>query len=39
MKHFDELQEKNARLSKYLHKEINAKAATAAGSLAGKPQS
>lgn len=36
VRHFDELQEKNARLSKQLHRNINQSANKAAGSLAGK---
>ncbi|KXZ46108.1 hypothetical protein GPECTOR_47g385 [Gonium pectorale] len=38
VKHFDELQEANARRAKYLAATINRAADTAAGSLTGKPQ-
>jgi hypothetical protein len=36
VKHFDEQQTKNARLTKQLHNNIARSAATAAGTLAGK---
>eukprot|EP00775_Hariotina_reticulata_P008496 gene8496-8678_t len=38
VKHFDELQEQQARAVQNLHKTINTKAATSAGNLAGTSQ-
>jgi hypothetical protein len=37
VRHFDEQQEKDVRLAKYVHSAINTSASAAAGTLAGKP--